>query len=135
MNKRERFAGAILVITLAVGILVSTIDKLGDRRDQAACQVATAEGDTPRDTSGASQAAAGVEPASVMPGNYRRLDLNTASAEELELLPGIGPKKAEAVLAWRDTNGRFSRVEDLLEIKGIGERTLERLRPYVCVDR
>lgn len=135
MNKRERFAGAILVITLAVGILVSMIDKQGDRRDQAACQVATAEGDAPRDTSGASPAAAGVEPASAMSGSYRRLDLNTASAEELELLPGIGPKKAEAVLAWRDTNGRFSRVEDLLEIKGIGERTLERLRPYVCVDR
>ena len=53
------------------------------------------------------------------------VNLNTASLEELTRLTGIGPKKAEAILAWRDANGRFERVEQLLEVKGIGPKILE----------
>lgn len=59
------------------------------------------------------------------------MDLNTASAADLTRLPGIGQVKAEAIVAWREEHGGFSAVEELLEVKGIGEATLEGLRPYV----
>lgn len=61
------------------------------------------------------------------------LDLNTATLSDLMRLPGIGEKKGSAILAWRQEKGGFSAVEELLEVKGIGEATLERLRPYVTV--
>ena len=59
------------------------------------------------------------------------MDLNTASAADLTRLPGIGQVKAEAIVAWREEHGGFSSVEELLEVKGIGEATLEGRRPYV----
>jgi competence protein ComEA len=61
------------------------------------------------------------------------LDLNTATQADLEELPGVGPVTAGQILAWRDAHGRFSRVDELLEVSGIGERTLERLEPLVTV--
>ena len=60
--------------------------------------------------------------------------LNTASSEELQSLPGVGPKRAEAILALRTRIGRFRRVEDLLRVKGIGHASLRRLKPRVLVD-
>ena len=61
------------------------------------------------------------------------LDLNTASQGDLIRLPGIGEKKAAAILAWREENGPFQTVEDLLSVDGIGEKTLSNIRPYVTV--
>lgn len=62
------------------------------------------------------------------------LELNSASAAELERLPGIGPALAERIVAWRTQNGRFGSVEDLLQVSGIGPKKLERLRPAVRVN-
>lgn len=62
-----------------------------------------------------------------------RIDLNTASVEELTRLPGIGEVKAQAIVDWRSAYGDFRVVEDLLGVRGIGEATLETLRPYVTV--
>lgn len=61
------------------------------------------------------------------------VDLNTADAVALEELPGIGPALAERILAWREENGRFASVEDLLAVPGIGEKLLEGLREQVRV--
>jgi len=61
------------------------------------------------------------------------LDLNTATAEQLEELPGIGPATARAILTWRTRNGRFRTVADLLEVPGIGPAKLEAVRPLVRV--
>lgn len=58
------------------------------------------------------------------------VDLNQASPDELTQLPGIGPKRAEAIVARRKQRP-FTRVTQLLEVKGIGKRTLERLRPHL----
>lgn len=59
------------------------------------------------------------------------VDLNTADQAQLEQLPGVGPVTASAILRWRAENGRFSSAEELLEISGIGPRTLEKLRPHL----
>lgn len=61
------------------------------------------------------------------------VDLNRATRADLEALPGVGPVTAGKILAWRDEHGGFSVVEELLEVSGIGERTLEQLQPYVTV--
>lgn len=59
------------------------------------------------------------------------LDLNTATQDALESLPGIGPTKASEILIYREKVGRFSAVEELLNISGIGQATLETIRDYV----
>lgn len=62
-----------------------------------------------------------------------RINLNTATAAELEELPRIGPAMAQRIIEWREANGRFTSVEDLLAVSGIGEKMLEALRPLVTV--
>lgn len=61
------------------------------------------------------------------------VDINRASTVELEKLPGIGPKMAGLIVAYRAKHGPFRRVEDLLIIKGMGNKKWKTLRPYVCV--
>lgn len=61
------------------------------------------------------------------------LDLNRATAKELQELPGIGPVLAMRIVSWREAHGPFRRVEDLLAVPGIGPKTLERLRGKVTV--
>ena len=61
------------------------------------------------------------------------VNLNTATQAQLETLPGIGAVKAQAILAWRAAHGGFANVNQLLEIKGIGEKTLQSLLPYIIV--
>jgi len=61
------------------------------------------------------------------------VNVNTASAEQLTLLPGIGDARAREIVAARQKQGGFKRIEDLLAIKGIGEASLAKLRPYVSL--
>lgn len=61
------------------------------------------------------------------------VDLNTATAEQLDTLPGIGPVTAAAILAWRAENGAFTSVDELLEISGIGDATLADIEVHVYV--
>ncbi|WP_151524246.1 helix-hairpin-helix domain-containing protein [Serinicoccus kebangsaanensis] len=68
-------------------------------------------------------------------GPVQLLDLNSATGPELEELPGIGPVTAGHILDWREQHGRFATVEELMEVSGIGERTLEQLEPLVSVGR
>ena len=62
------------------------------------------------------------------------VNLNTATADELELLPGIGAARAQAVIGLRKQRGGFKSVEELKDVKGIGDTALERLRPFVRLD-
>ena len=62
-----------------------------------------------------------------------RIDLNSATSVELETLPGVGPRTAERILDYRREHGGFERIEDLMDVRGIGERTFLRLRPLVTV--
>ena len=61
------------------------------------------------------------------------LDLNTATLDQLQNLPGVGPVLAQRILDWRTANGRFSSVEELQEVSGIGQQRLEDLRTRVRV--
>ncbi|MCB9591541.1 MAG: helix-hairpin-helix domain-containing protein [Sandaracinaceae bacterium] len=61
------------------------------------------------------------------------IDVNAAGAEDLQLLPRIGPRLAERIIAERDRGGRFDSVDALTRVRGIGPRTVERLRPLVTV--
>ncbi len=59
------------------------------------------------------------------------VNINTATPEQLELLPGIGEARARAVVSMRKQRGGFKSVDELTEVSGIGEAALERLRPFV----
>ena len=67
-------------------------------------------------------------------GERPRMNLNAASARLLTQLPGIGPKKAEAVVAYRAEHGPFGSVAELQRVKGIGPKTLETLAPLLFVE-
>ena len=61
------------------------------------------------------------------------ININTADLQRLEELPGVGPVIAQRILDYRQLNGPFAQVEDLLQVKGIGEKTLEKILPYIFI--
>lgn len=61
------------------------------------------------------------------------IDLNTADESQLTTLPGIGPSKASAIIAYREENGPFAVPEDLKKVTGIGEKTFERLEDLIKI--
>lgn len=62
------------------------------------------------------------------------VELNTATASELRTLPRIGERTAQRIIEYREEHGGFEKIEDLMNVRGIGERTFLRLRPLVRVD-
>jgi len=86
----------------------------------------------------ASPAAAPVPPrgharAGAPPAAGGKVDLNRATLEQLDTLPGIGKVTAQRILDWRTSHGRFSSVEQLREVEGIGERRFGQLRTQVTI--
>ncbi len=65
--------------------------------------------------------------------NEDAININTADVQTLTKLKGIGPKKAEAIVAWREANGDFKTVDQLLDVKGIGEATLAANRDSIRI--
>ena len=62
------------------------------------------------------------------------VELNTASASELRTLPGVGERTAERIIEYREEHGGFEKIEDLMNVRGIGEKTFLRLRALVRVE-
>src|SRR5581483_8430717 len=75
----------------------------------------------------------GIPPRPDKPARAEAVNLNTATVQQLDALPGIGPVTAAAIVAWRDANGKFTSVDQLAEVDGIGPGRLEKLRPLVRV--
>ena len=61
------------------------------------------------------------------------MNINTATAEQLASLPGIGPKTAERILEYRQKNGSFKKIEELMNVKGIGEKSFLRIKDLITV--
>jgi len=117
-TRDERAVVVFLVLTVLVGAIVLAVGRVDPSRVKGLrLETATAL----EEVAGSS--------APVWP-----LNLNTADETELKLLPGIGPVRAKAIIELRKALGYFSDPTDLLEVKGIGPRTLERMRPMVVVD-
>jgi competence protein ComEA len=65
-------------------------------------------------------------------GGGRKVNINTAEAAQLTLLPRVGPSTAQRILEFRKKNGPFKSVEDLMLVSGIGEKTFQLIKPYVA---
>lgn len=65
------------------------------------------------------------------PTIFNKVNINTASQEELESLPGIGPALATQIIAYRDANGAFKKIEDLIDVPGIGPKTFEKVKDLI----
>src|ERR1700691_2617245 len=61
------------------------------------------------------------------------IELNTATVEQLQQVPGIGPGTAKAIVNFREKSGPFQKIEDLLAIKGISKSRLQKMRPYLTI--
>ena len=86
-------------------------------------------------------ALAGVAPATASPAaapkagasETRPVDINTADTAALESVPGIGKSLSQRIIAFREKNGPFQSVDDLLKVQGVGEKSIQKLRPYLTV--
>ena len=90
----------------------------------AAAQQATVE--KPAKPAAAAPAKPPAAPATIV-------NLNTATQAQLESLPGLGAKVAERILEYREKNGKFKKIEDLMNVKGIGEKSFLKLKPLLTV--
>lgn len=61
------------------------------------------------------------------------ININTAAAADLDQLPGIGPSLAQSIIAYRDANGPFETLEELMQVPGIGPRTFEAIKPFITL--
>jgi competence protein ComEA len=66
-------------------------------------------------------------------GGDKLVNINTADAAQLDALPRIGPKMAQRIVDYRKANGNFKRVQDLMKVKGIGEKVFAKLQPLITI--
>lgn len=62
-----------------------------------------------------------------------KININTASVEQLTILTGIGETKAAAIIAYREKNGSFSSIEEIMNVSGIGEKTFEDIKDFISI--
>ena len=67
-------------------------------------------------------------------GEVKKINLNTASAEDLQSIKGIGPKIAQRIILHRDDIGKYTTIEQLMQVEGIGEKFFANIKDYVTVD-
>ena len=130
--KERKIALVLLMLTLTfaafcVGLFI------GKQREPASVTIYTTK--TPTATVSKSTAAPESPPESTQGAAYvdGLLDINLASVEDLTTLPGIGPALAQRIVDYRGQNGRFSSVEELRNISGIGEKRLSAILEYITV--
>ena len=77
--------------------------------------------------------AAAADTTTADPASAKKININQASAKDFANLPRIGAKQAERIVEYRKEHGSFSRVEDLMEVKGVGEKLFTTLKPYLSL--
>jgi len=83
----------------------------------------------------AQQKSAAARPAAKSAAPAAPVNINTATQEQLETLPGLGAKVAQRIIEYRQKNGNFKKVEDLMNVKGIGEKSFLKLKPMLTVSQ
>ena len=104
----RRFTCALAIVCLAATAPLAAQDKPASGRRAPAAASKTAAVDAP-------------------------VNLNTASAAQIATLPGVGPKAAERIVEYRQKNGGFKKIEELMNVKGIGEKSFLKLKPLITV--
>lgn len=140
MTRQEQKILLLLILIITIGLGIHYVSRRSDRQS-----VWVEPGARTSGTSGEASSVAGSatrkeqsQPATSPAGAYDSdgkgpLDLNRATLEQLDRLPGIGPKKAELIIEYREAHGGFRAVEELLNVSGIGEKTYSALQQYVCI--
>ena len=131
MGGRSGFAAAVLALFTAFALVCGTWF-LARSSSPEPFQVNTARSPSAEEHFSPEGAESGEEsrPDSLLPGE--RINVNTADAYDLQRLPGIGEKRARDIIAWREANGPFRTLDELIEVSGIGPAVLENLRPYAA---
>ena len=112
MTREERN----VLLFLAVGVLLGSLPEWAEEQSEPGV------------------VSSGPDSARVVESDLYPIELNRASVRLLEQLPGIGPSKARAIVEYREANGAFRSLDDLRHVRGIGVRTVERLRELVVVE-
>lgn len=113
-------ATAVFVLFCAAAVLVLQIPSQPYRISAAPAQI---------QTTGVQQDGT---PDSLLPGE--KINLNTAPAEDLERLPGIGEQRAQDIVDWREEFGAFESLEDITKVPGIGAGTFSGMKDYITID-
>ena len=130
MEGKSRFGWTVLALFTAFALVCGTW-YLARNNSPAPYRVSTVRQPTAEETAAPEEAASEEEarPDSLLPGEV--IDVNTADVYDLRRLPGIGEKRAQDIVAWREEHGPFQTADELTEISGIGPAILEGLREYV----
>ena len=112
-------------------IHVPQIRQIPDVRQNAPVPSAATEQAIPTSPSSAASPQASVRRSA--PSDGSRININTATFQELQTVRGIGPTMAQRIIEYRQTSGRFATVDDLTNVKGIGAKTLEKIRDSITV--
>ncbi len=129
MTVLKALAINVLMLAVTVGVLYWAAERGNDTESAQAVALLSQTGSPPAPVS--------VKPVSAKTGSVPRrpvtfpLDLNSARLEDLMELPGIGEKLAQRLVEYRKSHGGFRSVEDLRNVRGIGAKRMERLRPLV----
>ena len=126
----ESEASTVAVITARTTAAAVTTSALRTTAAKTTASPAASTSGTTTETTAAAETTAKATTAAATPGV---VNINTATQAQLETLPGIGPVKAAAIIAYRQEHGAFSSVDDLVKVSGIGKKTLSDVKPYVTV--
>ena len=119
----------MLALTIAFASFIAGF-YIGKNYNRATIEVSATQATIPVTTSLAGSVPTAAPSASTVAG---RININTATLEELDTLYGIGPVLAQAIIDYRNEYGAFQKVEDLLHVSGIGEKTLEKIIDQITV--
>ena len=128
LTKAEK---AALVLTLLFTVLTVGY-RLGKRQSPAAFSVRTAA-EEPAESVGKMPVTPDLIPTEIE-RSPEKVNINTADAEELCTLSGIGETLAQRIIDYREANGAFARIEEITNVSGIGSGTFEKLREQICTD-
>jgi competence ComEA-like helix-hairpin-helix protein len=125
-----------LVSLAGIAMLIAAMGGTWARSAQAAPSIAAQQAIT-KPSAATPHAAADLDEPPAKKASHKqltgKLNLNAANEEQLQLLPTVGPAKAERIVAWRSKNGGFKRVADLRRVKGFGYKTFKKLEPFLDI--